>query len=287
MTTAHLTRTRRRRLTVGAAALAVVAVILAVELRAPAAPGEHQLTERRVLPAPPPQTNSDTSWSRRNAIAAESMLTVELPDSRPTTAVPQTADPIEVPPASVVGPAGVPSGFPRTPEGAVGQLAALATTVLEQMSLPKTAAVHRAWVLPGAVPADRWELTRHVRAFLAAAGASTELGAAGVVTAVPAAGLVKGSDGPDWVLGCVLLEVRASIVVEARMGYGHCERLQWHPDPRATATHGIAGGGRWMIAPGEPPAAAPSTWPGSDASRRAGWRPLSNLPWSDLPVEDR
>ncbi len=121
-----------------------------------------------------------------------------------------------------------------------------------------------------------------MRAFLAAAGAPTELGSAGVVTAVPAAGLVKGSDGPDWVLACVLLEVRATIAVEARMGYGHCERLQWHRDPRPSATDGTVDSGRWMIAPGVPPAVAPSTWPGSETSRRAGWRP-----WSDSPAQGR
>ena len=43
------------------------------------------------------------------------------------------------------------------------------------------------------------------------------------------------------------------------MGYGYCERMQWSPAER------------WMIAPGTPPAVAPSTWPGSELpSRRAG-----------------
>jgi hypothetical protein len=47
--------------------------------------------------------------------------------------------------------------------------------------------------------------------------------------------------------------------VEARMGYGYCERMQWQ-------------NGRWMIAPGPPPAKPPSTWPGSELSIKAGWR---------------
>ena len=79
------------------------------------------------------------------------------------------------------------------------------------------------------------------------------------VVAVPAAGQVKGIDGPDWLVACVLLEIRATITVEARMGYGYCERMQWQH-------------GRWMIAPGTPPATAPSTWPGSELSIKAGWR---------------
>ena len=64
---------------------------------------------------------------------------------------------------------------------------------------------------------------------------------AATVIAVPAAGQVKGVDGPDWAVACVLFEVRATITVEAQMGYGYCERMQWQH-------------GRWMIAPGAPPA---------------------------------
>ena len=62
-------------------------------------------------------------------------------------------------------------------------------------------------------------------------------------------------------MACVLLDVRATITVEARMGYGYCEQMQWRE-------------GRWMIAPGASPAPAPSTWPGSEVSVRAGWRTL-------------
>ena len=36
---------------------------------------------------------------------------------------------------------------------------------------------------------------------------------------------MKGVDGPDWLVACVLLEVRATISAEARMGYGYCERM--------------------------------------------------------------
>ena len=79
------------------------------------------------------------------------------------------------------------------------------------------------------------------------------------VAATPAAGQVKGTDGPDWVLACVLLDVRAAIVTDARIGYGHCERLTWTD-------------GRWLIGPGTPPAKAPSVWPGSDLAIQAGWR---------------
>ena len=103
-------------------------------------------------------------------------------------------------------------------------------------------------------------MTGHISSFLTAAGGPGNAKDGSVlVSATPVAAQIKGSDGPDWVLGCVLLDVHATIVIDARIGYGHCERLQWTGD-------------RWLIAPGAPPAAAPSTWPGSELSIRAGWR---------------
>ena len=57
------------------------------------------------------------------------------------------------------------------------------------------------------------------------------------VTLEPAAALVKGTDGPDWAIVCVLMKVTATYRQEAQVAFGHCERMQWV-------------GGRWMIAPG-------------------------------------
>ena len=48
-----------------------------------------------------------------------------------------------------------------------------------------------------------------------------------MVDADPAGGLVKGTDGPDWVVACVLLDVQATIQTDYRMGWGHCSRMQW------------------------------------------------------------
>ena len=165
---------------------------------------------------------------------------------------------IEIPPSTVVGPAGCRPVSPHTPEGAVGQLAAIEVTVLQGMSIPHTNDVYRRWALPGGVGVERWQMTANVQAFLAAAQMGQEKDLSASVVAVPAAGQVKGVDGPDWLVACVLLEIRATITVEARMGYGYCERMQWQ-------------NGRWMIAP-EPRRRKPSTWPGSELSIKAGWR---------------
>ncbi len=198
---------------------------------------------------------------RRDAIAAAPMLAVAPEASRSGTPAASPAATITVPPAGKVGPARVPTGFGHTPEGALGQLAAIEATVLQGMSIDQAHAVHQAWSTPGSGPADSWALVANIQAFLAAAGHHASEGTTGVVT-TPVAAQVKGTDGPDWVLACVLLDVKARLATQARIAYGHCERMQWTAGDE----------GRWVIAAGTAPARAPSTWPGTDLARQAGWR---------------
>lgn len=211
-----------------------------------------------VTPMPASGEVRGDAW--RDELAAQPMLQVPAAAASTPGVSAELAPVLLVPAADAVGPAGVPTGFPHTPEGAVAQLAAIEVTVLEAMSIPTAHDVHAAWSLPGGVSPAEWAMTRNVQSFL------TTLGDQGnakdnsvLVTATPAAGQVKGTDGPDWVLACVLLDVRAAVAATARIGYGHCERMAWHD-------------GRWQIAPGTPPAKAPSTWPGSDLALQAGWR---------------
>ena len=221
-----------------------------------------------VEPAPvtPPvavNQTEPTAVSVRDRIAAAPMASVD-PDAAfgPDPATDEISE-IVVPIVSIeAGPSGVPSGFPRTPQGAVGQLAAIEKTVLESMSLPALRDIHQAWVQPGGPDVEVWELTRDVETFLAAGrqGGQTK-DVTTLVQATPAAAMVKGVDGPDWTLACVLMDVQVAIRTEARMGYGFCARMQWDPT-----------GQRWLIAVGAPPAAAPSTWPGSRAAVAAGWQ---------------
>lgn len=200
--------------------------------------------------------------ARRDAIAAAPMLTVAGADSRsgkPTTDVAPTVD---VPAATVVGTADVPTGFPHTEQGAIAQLAAITAAVLQGMSIEIARSVHEQWTDPGAVSLEDWELTGNIQAFLASpAGAYTDDPWTSVVV-TPVAAQVKGIDGQDWVLACVLFDVRVSVVTQAQAAYGHCERMQWETD-------------RWVIGPGVAPARAPSTWPGTDLAIAAGWRTWS------------
>lgn len=203
---------------------------------------------------------SAASRPNRDEIAAAAMASID----------PQAAfhpDPATTPGGSIVvpqpsvldGPAGVPTGFPDTYEGAVGQWGVIAQTVLESMSLPRTGEIHTAWVQPDGPSLGEWTLTRNVTSFLSGARqGGDEKDLTTVVSAAPAAGLIKDGDGPDWVVACVLLDVQVWIKTESRMGYGLCSRMEWVE-------------GRWLVAAGAEPASAPSAWPGSNAAAAAGW----------------
>lgn len=217
--------------------------------------------------APGKVDSTGSGQAHRDLVAAQPMLQVAPEDARAGVPAAVAGPTIEIPSATGVGPVQVPTGFPRTAQGAVGQLAAIETTVLQGMSIPQANQAYAQWALPGGVGVAGWALTKNVQNFLASAGQGQSKDPTVAVTATPAAGQVKGTDGAEWVLACVLLDVRATITAEARIAYGYCERMQWH-----AATTDAGGSGRWMIAPGPPAAPAPSTWPGTDIAFEAGWR---------------
>lgn len=201
--------------------------------------------------------------AHRDEIAADPMLTVPESAAVPGDTTSVKAPVIEVPAGTgVTGPGFIMTGFPHTPEGAIGQLAQIDIAVLQSMSLVTSEEVYNAWALPGGVRAQDWWITASVSAFLTSAGMGEVKDPSSSVALEPAAALVKGTDGPDWTTACVLMKVTASYKQEAQIAFAHCERMQWV-------------GGRWMIAPGAPPAPAPATWPGTQLAHEAGWRTWS------------
>lgn len=196
----------------------------------------------------------------RDGIAAAPMLQVSGADATAGTPSTVIGPTIQIPAPTTSGPARVAAGFPRTPEGAVGQLAAILGEVVQTMSIPRAHEVYQAWSEPGAAPAEQWSMTHHVATFLSSAGLpGQEAGTRARIEVAPAAAQIKGADGQDWVVACVLLDVHASIVQSVEVAYGHCEPMIWRGD-------------RWVIASGPAPAAAPSTWSGTDLAAQAGWR---------------
>ena len=157
---------------------------------------------------------------RREQVAAAPMLQVGPDAARGGTPAATPGPTFQAPPATTDGPAAVPTGYPRTPAGAVGQLAAIDTTVVAGMSVEHATTVYQAWSLPGA-PAS--QPVGDDQPTCAPSSPPAAPAADPVVTATPVAAQVKGSDGPDWVLACVLLRLDA---VAASLGVGRVRALR-------------------------------------------------------------
>ena len=263
----------------GVVALTVaVGFIYAVYLAINSAGARQSTEEQSILTVD--QMNSDTALGRkhRDQVAAQPMLVVPQDAMKPTTPTTQLPETIAVPEATNTGSDGVASGFPHTPQGAVGQLAAMSQTVLTSMSVATAHQIYDDWAMPGGVGPNSWQMTANVTSFLGAAGMGQTKAPGATVAVIPAAAQVKGTDGPDWTVACVLFEIDATLTSQSSIGYGYCERMQWNPDADRQAD--TAAGGRWRTAPGTPPAPAPSTWPGSALALRAGWRTWTTIPSS-------
>ena len=161
----------RRRLLATLAAVAATALVALVGLGYAVA---DTITSMGRSSTPPTQSTAAQQVAalppgprRRDAIAAAPMLAVPPQAGRGGTPAALPAPAITIPAAGRVGPAQVPTGYPHTPAGAVGQLAAIEVAVLQRMSIAEVRAIYRAWADPGAPPVATWELTGNVQAFLA------------------------------------------------------------------------------------------------------------------------
>lgn len=212
-------------------------------------------------PADPRAGADATVTAQRDALAAAAM-----PPADPAAAQPSplsTRDPgtITLPSPTGTGPAGIPAGFPHTPQGALGQLAAIDTDVLNTTTLVRAREVVGGWAAPSGPTGESWSGVNAVAGFLSAAGLSGAGGSGLAVQATPMMGQVKAADGPDWVVVCVDFEVDATLRRTARVAVADCQRMVWD-------------GARWLLGPGAEPAPAPSIWPGTDAAITAGWKNL-------------
>jgi hypothetical protein len=193
--------------------------------------------------------------------------------ARPMPVVPESAShpgpvsdrdpgaPIRLPAAAGVGPAGVLTGFPHTPEGAMAQLAAIDQTALESGSMDGARAVIRAWATPGGPTTTSWSGVRAMRTLLDATASPSRGSAQLAVVLTPLMGQIKGTVGPDFVVPCVDFELAVTLQQTARGATADCQRMVWQMD-------------RWLIGPGAEPATPPSVWPGTDLAISVGYRDL-------------
>ena len=189
---------------------------------------------------------------------------------------------ITLPPATSIGPAGVPTGFPRTRAGALAQLVAVDRAALESLSVPRAQDVIGAWAAEGGPDAESWTVVAGLRVLLSAA----EQPAAGTTTVALRADAAMGqfpehSDPDDdegtsgrviaseqsEVVACVDLVLTLTITAAGseQIAAADCQRMTW-------------GGDRWVIGPGPEPTPTLSAWPGTQAAIDAGYQWLEVAP---------
>lgn len=208
--------------------------------------------------APGPGTAAGQTLPSRADIVQAPMLVVDPADATGGTPALTPGPSLRMPSPARVDELGVATAFPHTPEGAAAQLAELMVAVLGRMDLAYASQVRQVWFADPDQP-DVWPVMLLIQGFLERAGMPLGLEAPAQVLPVPVAAQFKGTDGPDWVVACVLLDITYTNVATARLAYGHCEQMAWTGD-------------RWVIAAGSHPPPAPSTWPGTELAIRAGWR---------------
>ena len=261
------------------AAGAVIAVLLGVGLLLAvinAVQPAHRHAAAATSTAPPPGLRPSPAGSQGQAAAPAGAATgaaFEELAGRPMLAVPASAShpsavslldpgpPIVLPPATGVGPAGVPTGFGHTALGALAQLAAIDQVALSSASLAGVRAVITGWAVPSGPTVSTWTAVTAMAGLLTATGLPGSGSGQLAVVATPLMGLLKGTVGPDFVVPCVDFEVDVTVTSTARGAVADCQRMVW------TA-------GRWMIGAGPEPAGAPSVWPDSDLAVQVGYRDL-------------
>jgi len=196
---------------------------------------------------------------KQDALAAASMPSVDLEASRPGTVSTRNPGVLVVPLSTATGAAGVPSGFPHTPQGALAQLAAIDQTAMQSVSLDGVRKVIASWAAPGGPTPDSWSAVKAMADFLDSAGLSGGGTQQMSLVVTPLMGMIKGSIGPDFVIPCIDFEFDATIVATQRVADADCQRMVWQ-------------GSRWVIGPGFEPATPPSVWPDTDTAISVGYQ---------------
>jgi hypothetical protein len=197
----------------------------------------------------------------RAEVAGRELPEVDESAARPGPLTSKRFAQIRLPAATRLGSVGVSTGFPRTPHGALAQLASIDQRVLQSASVATAQQVIRAWAVPGGPTPESWSGVRAVAALLGSAGVTDDDTNALTVSASPEMGLIKGTVGPDFVVACVDFVVTATLTKRASTAAADCQRMVWVD-------------GRWRIGAGPEPAPAPSVWPDTEEALNVGYRVL-------------
>jgi hypothetical protein len=209
--------------------------------------------------------NGPGGQDARDALAAKPMAEVDDAASHPSAVsmAPPGAS-IVLPAATRVGPAGVPTGYPHTPEGAMAQLAAIDQVALQSGSLGTARELIARWAMPDGPNAATWSGVQALTTLLTDTQTAGTAQLAIVLT--PLMGQVKGTVGPDFVVPCIDFELDVTLAQTARGAVADCQRMVWQSEGK---------GGRWMVGPGSEPATPPSVWPDTDLAISVGYHDLT------------
>lgn len=215
-------------------------------------------------------TNTGSQKQTVHGSSENEMASAELPDADLEAAQPgplttRTAKAIVLPAATDLGPAGVPTGFPRTPEGAMAQLAAIDRAALEPGTVGRAQEVIADWAAPRGPTPESWSGVQAVASLLSAAGLPASGSSQLSIRVDPAMGFIKGTVGEDFVIPCIDFVITATAADTNRIAAADCQRMVWEVD-------------RWVIGPGSEPTPAPSLWPGTEESIDAGYLWLQVAP---------
>lgn len=211
----------------------------------------------------PPVANEGGRWNtdRENEISAAPMPQFALAAASPHELTTTTGGAPLLIPAATVTTGAVPTGFPRTPEGALAQLKALNEAGMVGMDPATYTTAYTAIAEPGAPDPATTTLAR-VAAESRRKGGLPDTGPVAALTSSyqVGAGLIKGStDDGSFVVPCTLgvLSV-VTTTASVRIGIGDCQAMRWID-------------GQWRISPTTAPTLAPATWPGTTEARTAGY----------------
>jgi hypothetical protein len=196
-----------------------------------------------------------------DVLAAKAMPNVGIDGAQPGPVSTRNPGVINLPKPTSTGLAGVPTGFPHTPAGALAQMAAIDQTAMQSGTLAGVRAVIAAWAAPGGPTAETWSGVAAMADFLNAAGLSGGGSSQLALVVTPLMGLIKGTVGPDYVIPCVDFQFDATLSSTQHVAEADCERMVWQDD-------------RWVIGPGPEPADPPSVWADTDTAVSVGYKDL-------------
>jgi hypothetical protein len=196
-----------------------------------------------------------------DALVSRAMPTVSVDAAQPGPVSSRDPGQIVVPAPTGTGPAGVPTGFPHTPQGALGQLAAIDKTAMQSGSLDGVRAVIAHWAAPGGPTPTSWSGVAAMTDFFNSAGLSGAGGWQLSLVVTPLMGLIKGTVGPDFVVPCVDFQFDVTLQTTVHVAAADCQRMVWRDD-------------RWDVGPGPEPANPPSVWPDTDLAITVGYQDL-------------